>query len=115
MTLYLLHLDAGAHGGLQLFHVGFEVVGHAFLGRKGFRRNAFECEAGKPVMPGRAVGDQGVPALRTPAFGDAVAFQHDMRHAHQRQVFAHGDAGLACADDQGVDFFDGHRRFLHSH
>jgi hypothetical protein len=34
-----------------------------------------------------------------------MTFQHDMRHAHQGQVLAHGDAGLACADDQGVDGF----------
>ena len=105
MALHLLHFDAGTHRGVEHFDIGLEVVGHALLGREGFGGDALEFQAGEAVVPGRAVGDQRVPALRTPALGDAAALQHDMRHAHQGQVFAHGDAGLASADYQGVDGF----------
>ncbi len=105
MAFHLQHFYAGAHRGLEFVGVGFEVIGHAFFGREGLGGDAFEGHAGEAVVPGGAVGDEGVPALGAPAFGDAVAFEHDVRHAHQGQVFAHGDAGLACADYHGVDGF----------
>jgi hypothetical protein len=36
-------------------------------------------------------------------FGYTGAFQHEMRYAQPAQMFAHGDAGLAGADHEGVD------------
>ncbi|MNJ76780.1 hypothetical protein D3C77_741350 [compost metagenome] len=56
-------------------------------------------------MPGGAVGHQRVPAFGAPAFGDALAFQHDVVNAHRAQVLTHRDAGLAGADHQGIGFF----------
>ena len=63
-------------------------------------------------MPGRSVGDQGVPPLRAPALGDAVPLQDEVRHAAVAQVLAHRQAGLASTDDEYVDLVARHHNLL---
>jgi hypothetical protein len=63
-------------------------------------------------VPSGAVGVQRVPALGTPAFSDAVAFQDKVGPAALAELGAHHQAGLAAADDQGFDFLDGHGAVL---
>ncbi|MNP42783.1 hypothetical protein D3C76_1365700 [compost metagenome] len=67
-------------------------------------------------MPGRTIGHQRIPAAGAPALGDTVALQHQVRHAELAQVFTHGYAGLAGADNQGIYycFFNGHLLALRS-
>ena len=56
-------------------------------------------------MPGRTIGNQGVPSFRAPAFGNSVPLQHEVRHAAVTQVLAHGQTGLAAADNERLYFF----------
>jgi hypothetical protein len=55
---------------------------------------------------------QRVPALGAPAFSDAVAFQDEVRPAALAELGAHHQAGLAAADDQGLEFLHGHGTVL---
>lgn len=103
VTHHLPDFDAGADRCVELAGVGFEVVGHLLLAGKGIGVQAFELQAGKAVVPGRAVGHQRIPAPGAPGFGDTVAFQHQVRHAQAAQVFAHGHAGLAGAHYKRID------------
>lgn len=107
-----LDLDPGAHGGVDHSGVVFEILRHPFLGREGLGGQVLELQAGKAVMPGGTVGNQRIPALGPPAFGDALAFKHEVGDAHVGQMFAHGNAGLSPANDEGVGFFDCHSHFL---
>ncbi|MNO84533.1 hypothetical protein D3C76_758760 [compost metagenome] len=100
---HFLHFDAGAYGQVVLAYVLLEVVGHLVLAGEGVGVEV-EFQAWEAVVPDRAVGHQRVPAASAPGLGDAVALQHQVRHAKLAQVFAHGHAGLAGADDEGVDF-----------
>ncbi|MNN40429.1 hypothetical protein D3C81_1545040 [compost metagenome] len=63
-------------------------------------------------MPGRAIGDQRIPAPGAPGFGDAIALQDEVRNAKLGQVLAHGHAGLTGSDDKRIYFFDGPVRAL---
>ena len=96
------HLGAAADGGGDLFGIGGEVIGDLFLGHESVG-GGVELHAGKAVMPGGAVGDQRIPPLGAPAFGDAAALKHQMRDTGPAQMLAHGDACLAGADDKRVD------------
>ena len=97
-----LDLDAAADRGGDLFGVGCEIIGDLVLGDEGVG-GTVEFHAGKAVMPGGAVGDQRIPPLGAPAFGDAAALEHQMRDTGAAQMLAHGDACLAGADDKRVD------------
>ncbi len=96
------HLDAAADGGGDLFGIGDEVIGDLFLGHEGVG-GGVELHAGKAVMPGGTVGDQRIPPLGAPAFGDPAALEHQMRDTGAAQMLAHGDACLAGTDDKRVD------------
>ncbi len=102
-ALDLAHLHPGANRRIEFAGIGFEVLGHLVLGGKGIGIQAGEFEPGKSVMPGRAVGDQRIPARRAPGLGDAVALDHQVRHALAAQMFTHGDAGLAGAYYKRID------------
>ncbi|MOA53735.1 hypothetical protein D3C78_1772370 [compost metagenome] len=55
-------------------------------------------------MPGRTIGNQRIPTPRTPAFGNAIALQHEVRHPEPAQVLTHGHAGLTGTYDERIDF-----------
>jgi hypothetical protein len=59
-------------------------------------------------MPGRAIGDQGIPPLRAPALGDPAALEDEMRHPAFAQMLAHGHPGLATADNERVYLLNRH-------
>jgi hypothetical protein len=61
-------------------YVLLEVVGHLVLAGEGVGVEV-EFQAREAVVPGRAVGDQRVPAAGAPGLGDAVALQYQVRHA----------------------------------
>ena len=61
-------------------------------------------------MPGRTIGNQRVPSFRAPAFGNSVPLQNEVRHAPFAQVLAHGQAGLAAANNERIYFFNCHFR-----
>ena len=79
-------LDTAADGGLDLLCDGFEIFDDPVLGGKAVGINVGEFQTGKPVMPGRAVGDQRVPSFRAPALGNPVPLDNEMWH------------GRACRD-----------------
>src|SRR4029079_11069322 len=56
--------------------------------------------------PVRKLEAQSPPALRLPAFGDATAFQHEMRATALAEQMAHRQPGLPAADDQRLDTAD---------
>ena len=62
--------------------------------------------AGKAVVPGRPVSNQGIPSFRAPALGDAPALKYEMSHATFAEMLAHGHSRLAAADDKRIHFFD---------
>ena len=105
IALDLQHIDAGADRGVEFFRVGFEVIGHPLFRGKAVRAQVVECQAGKAVVPGRAIGHQRIPAAGAPAFGDAVTFQHQMRHTQFAQVLAHGHTRLTGAHNQRICFY----------
>ena len=49
---------------------------------------------------------QPVPSFGPPPLRDPVAFDDKMRQAALAELLAHRQAGLAAADDQGLDFLD---------
>src|SRR5213593_4202547 len=63
-------------------------------------------------MPGWTVGDKRVPPFRAPAFGDPMPFDDEMGQAAFAQVLAHRQPGLATANDECLDLFNGHARYL---
>jgi len=106
-----LDLDAAADRCCDLGGIGGEVVGDPVLRREGVGVQVGELEAGEPVMPGRAVGDQRIPSLRPPPLGDPPAFEDQVRHVVAAQVLARGDPRLSAADDQRLHLFDCHAPF----
>ena len=56
-------------------------------------------------MPGRTIGNQRVPSFRAPPFGNSVPLQDEVRHAAVAQVLAHGQTGLAAANNQRLYIF----------
>jgi hypothetical protein len=78
MTLDTLHLDAAADRGFDLPSIGLEIVGYGILGRKAIRIAVRELHSGETVVPGRAVGNQRVPPLGTPALGDTATLEDEV-------------------------------------
>jgi hypothetical protein len=102
-TLDARDLDAGADRRIEVARVGLEVIGDLILASEPVRIESFELHIREAVVPGGTIGDQRIPAAGTPAFGDAVALQHEMWHTESAQVFAHCHASLTRAYDQRVD------------
>ena len=92
------------HGCGDLGGIGGEIIRHLVARSEAVGFDAGDEQVGEAVVPGGAVGVQRVPALRAPAFSDAVAFQDEVRPAALAELGAHHQAGLAAADDQGYDF-----------
>ena len=63
---------------------------------------------GKPHRPIRKLKSEAIPALTSPALGYPPAFEHQMRTSALAQHVAHGQAGLAAADDEGFDIVRDH-------
>ena len=97
------HVHAAADRRCDLLGVLGEVLGDPVLRGEVVGADVGELEPGEPVVPGRAVGDQGVPPLGAPALGDPVPLEHEVGDAGAAQVLAHGQAGLAAADHQRLD------------
>ncbi len=70
-----LDLDAGLDRRVECAGIALEVLGHLLLAREPVLIHG-EFKAGKPVMPGRTVGHQRVPAATAPRLGNAVFFKH---------------------------------------
>ncbi|MNN76215.1 hypothetical protein D3C81_1925740 [compost metagenome] len=56
-------------------------------------------------MPGRAIGNQRIPASRAPGFGDTITLQHQVGHPELVQVLAQRHAGLTCANNKRIYFY----------
>ena len=104
VALALDALDPGAcvHGQLKSYHIGFEVVGHLVLGRKGpaGRRKRHAVEA---VVAGRREQAQRVPAAAPGIADPFVGFEDHEGDIVPLQMIADGQAGLAAADHHDVD------------
>ena len=108
ISLHFPDLHAAADGGSDLFRVSDKIVRNTLLGGKGIGIDIGELHARKSIMPGRTIGNQGVPSFRAPAFGYSLSLQHEVRHAAVAQVLTHGQTGLAAADNQRIYFFCRH-------
>ena len=115
IPLHILYLHAAADGGGDLFRVGDEIVRNLLFMGKGVGIDIGKLHTRKPVVPGRTIRDHGVPSFRAPAFGNSVPLQNEVRHAAVAQVLAHGQAGLAAANDERFYFFRWHLRVLFQH
>ena len=99
-------LDAAADGSLDLFGIGHERIRDLFLGHEGVRIVAGKFQARIAIVPGGAIGNETIPALRTPALGDPASFKNEMGHAALAQVAAHGQSRLARAHHERFDFLN---------
>ncbi|VXC20785.1 conserved hypothetical protein [Pseudoclavibacter sp. 8L] len=105
---HLGNLHSAADRGAEALRVLLEVVGHLILGREGVRRDALDLHGREPVVPGRPVGDQRIPAARPPPLGDTLPLDHEVRHPTSRQVLAHRDSGLAGTHDEHFRLLERH-------
>ena len=78
-------------------------VAHERAGRQeAVRVRALVAPAGQPRHPVRRQQVQGVPALGAPALADPAAVEDDVVATGGGEQAAHGQAGVAGADDDGV-------------
>lgn len=101
---HLAHFNAGADRRVDFLRIGFEVVRHLVLGGKAVGVDG-KLQPREAVVPGRPVGHQRIPAASAPGLGHPAAFQYQVRHPEGAQVFAHGHAGLARANHQGIHVY----------
>ena len=73
--------DAAADGSPDFFGIGHESIRDLFLGHEGVRIVAGKFQARIAIVPGGTIGNETVPALRAPAFGDPAPFKNEVRHA----------------------------------
>jgi hypothetical protein len=99
------HRDPGADRQVPVPGEADEVIGHRFLRREDIGVKLGELGIGEAVMPGRAIGDQAVPAPAPPAFRDPVAFEDEVGNALLLQMGRGGNPRLPAADDKGMDGF----------
>ena len=66
-----------------------------------------ECYVWKAVMPSWAIGHQTVPSSASPMLCNTVFFQDKMVDLMAAEMLAHGDTGLACANDEGINMVNG--------
>ena len=105
---HLRDFNPGADRAAKACGIAFQIIGHFLLGRKAVGAGYGKGLIGKTVVPGRAIGHQRIPAPRSPMFGQACAFDHQVRSATPGQVRAGGDARLSAADDQRFNVFAVH-------
>ncbi len=98
------HLHTTSHRCRDLLRVGAEVVRDLLLRGEVVRSQAGELQARETVVPDRPVRDQGVPPLRSPALGDPVPLQNQVRHPGGPQVLTHRQSGLPGTDDENLYF-----------
>ena len=104
-----LDADAEPHRQAVVGGVLLEVVGDLVLAREGPAGRG-ERQARQAVVLGGGVEPEGVP-LPAPLVADArAAVEDDERAAAPLQVVAGGQAGLAGADDDGLDVGGVHAR-----
>jgi hypothetical protein len=100
------HLHAAANGGSDQLCVGDKIIRNLLLGGKGIGIDIGEFHTGKSIMPGGTIGNQRVPPLRAPAFGNAVPFKDEMRYAGLAQMLTHSQPRLATTNNNRVYFFN---------
>ena len=83
--------------------VVLEVGGHLAAGHEAVDVGPAVRPAGQPGHPVRSEQPQRVPPLAAPPLGDPAALEHDVLEPAVGQGAAHGETGLAGADDDGVD------------
>ena len=113
--LHELDLDAAADRRIDLLCVGDKIVGDLVLRGKTIGTYPRKLHAREPIMPGRAVGNQGVPPLRTPALGNPTAFENEMRHPAFAQMLAHSHPRLPATDDKRVNSLNRHAHSFSDH
>ena len=85
-----------------VLHIGDDIV----TDHETVRIVAGVIEAGQFALPVRRDQAEAVPTLRAPGMGDAVFLEHDVIDGVGGQVIAHGQAGLAAANDGDTDMGD---------
>ena len=102
-----VHDRVRAHGELEPGRVALQVVGHLVLLRElpGICR---EGEAREAVVLRRRVEPEGVPLLPPVVADPGVAVQDQALPASPGEVVRRGQAGLAAADDHGLDVLSTH-------
>src|SRR5919198_2772345 len=99
-SIYLDALEDGQVLGEPLESGDERACAAEALGRAG------EEVARDTIHPERGVEPERVPALRTPAPADAVAFEHDVPAPGASEPRARREPGRACSDDRHVDPID---------
>jgi hypothetical protein len=69
-------------------------------------------ESRQADVPVGALKHQGVPALAAPSLCDAPPFENEMFASKPAEVIAHGQTGLAAADDDGFNLLLDHAAAL---
>ena len=87
----------------DLFGVVDEVVGNALLPREGIGVHALESETREAIVPRRTVGHERVPTPRTPALGNAIAFEHDVWNPSRAEMLADRNTRMPTADHDHLD------------
>jgi hypothetical protein len=108
IPLHFPYLHAATDGGGDLLGVGDKIIRNLRLGGEGIGIDIGKLHVRESIMPGRTIGNQGIPSFRAPAFGNPVPLQNEVRHAAVAQVLAHGQTGLPTANDERVYFFNRH-------
>ena len=102
------HFHAATYRGLDLSCVGFEVLNDSVLGGKAVGIDVRELHRRKPVVPGRTVGDKGIPTFAAPTLHNPAPLDNKVSHTTVAQVPAHRQPGLATANDERMDDFKRH-------
>ena len=103
---HFFHLHPAADGSSDHLGVRDEIISDLLLADKGVRIGIRKFHAGKVLVPGRPVSNQGIPSFRAPALGDAPALEYEMSHSIFAEMLAHGHSRLAAADNKRIHFFD---------
>ena len=91
------------HGSRARLGVALEEVGDLGGGHEAVDVSSGVGPAGQAAHPVRGQQAQGVPAFAAPPLGDPAALEHDVVDAAVGEAAADRQAGLAGADDDGVD------------
>ena len=97
------NLHPGTDRRIEAAGIGGKIVCHLLFADKAVCRAVREHHPREPIVPGRAVGDQRIPASAAPGLGNTLLFQHQVGDIQPGQMLAHGDARLPRADHQGID------------
>jgi hypothetical protein len=96
--------QAGANGKMEALRVSLEIVRQLVLGREGVAGSG-ETKARKLYVARGREQAQRILAV-APGIADAMSgVENQEANAAASQVVADGEAGLAAADDDGVDSF----------